>query len=751
MVSGGLETYTDESLRKKTSYRKGSCIGILGVFFDVKAYHHTRACRSGATCIRLDSNSLLEVLNIYPPDEARVRKNALAMFSKEKQSDGSVTFSEFSDDDHSVVSGESDESGRSGSSKHSRGSSSKSSVSGNSEISSSSHGSGGNQESKKKRKKVKGQYDPDQKDDVLEGAVSDAGGASTLGDGSSTKNESGDKKNNLVEEEAQLLKETDHIPLIKERMVGEKIMQMLTASARGDVSEVDSILASGDVTLSSKDQLGRTALHVACSKGHLKLVQHLIESKADVGAKDKFGNTPFNDAVKSKHDDIAKYMRTADPNMSFKLAGNELGVLLCQAASGNNLAEIKRLVNNGVDPNEDDYDGRTAMHLAASEGHMEILEYLMSIKANIMCRDRFGGTPLEDAVRHNFEMRNAESVQKLLREHGATLAGEGLNYVVKMCEYAATGATEHIRLLATNGVDVSLGDYDDRTPLHLAACNGNTAVLEYLLKQETVLVNAVDRFGGTPYDDAVRHERKGAAALLEEAGCVRPGDGDSLHVLKEMIERSNMKKGERLRKEREPKIQHVLDNSQESKMVATISDKLSKEIADHSAHIELILQRLIWALRGFGDRLIRNSCNIPFTDSKFLKSTQHVLSLVNEMRTRVNISRASLMAEVQGDETAADCLIWRNASKEYKREARELDDQMRELFLLAMVTKRMLKEVIKVCQRGSRQELYAESVGSTPLSNMSQTQKSAKLDPIKLDRVEMERRLSLPISRGFSS
>ena len=106
---------------------------------------------------------------------------------------------------------------------------------------------------------------------------------------------------------------------------------------------------------------------------------------------------------------------------------------------------------------------------------------------------------------------------------------------------------------------------------------------------------------------------------------------------------------------------------------------------------------------------------------------------------------------MQGDETAADCLIWRNASKEYKREARELDDQMRELFLLAMVTKRMLKEVIKVCQRGSRQELYAESVGSTPLSNMSQTQKSAKLDPIKLDRVEMERRLSLPISRGFSS
>ena len=45
---------------------------------------------------------------------------------------------------------------------------------------------------------------------------------------------------------------------------------------------------------------------------------------------------------------------------------------------------------------------------------------------------------------------------------------------------------------------------------------------------------------------------------------------------------------------------------------------------------------------------------------------------VGEMRTRVNLAREKLMSEVQGDAGAADCLIWRNASKEYKREAREL-------------------------------------------------------------------------------
>jgi hypothetical protein len=234
--------------------------------------------------------------------------------------------------------------------------------------------------------------------------------------------------------------------------------------------------------------------------------------------------------------------------------------------------------------------------------------------------------------------------------------------------------------------------------------------------------------------DAVRHERKGAAALLEEAGCVRDTDAQSKDVLREMIERSNMKKEARLRAEREPKIRHVLDNSQESKMVATISDKLSKEIAARSEGIEIISRRLIWGLRGFGTRLQANDCNIPFSDRTFVKSAEHVLKLVNEMRASVNASRSSLTAEMQGDEGAADCLIWRNASKEYKRQASDLDNQMRELILLAKVSKRMLKEVIKVCKRGSRQDMYADN-------HMKTIMASAMLDKNKLIAQEEEEKV----------
>ena len=73
---------------------------------------------------------------------------------------------------------------------------------------------------------------------------------------------------------------------------------------------------------------------------------------------------------------------------------------LCWAAYQGDLNEIKRMVADGYNLDEADYDGRTCIHLAASEGRTEIIKFLIGKKVNLSPKDRWGGTPLDDAKRH---------------------------------------------------------------------------------------------------------------------------------------------------------------------------------------------------------------------------------------------------------------------------------------------------------------------------------------------------------------
>ena len=78
-------------------------------------------------------------------------------------------------------------------------------------------------------------------------------------------------------------------------------------------------------------------------------------------------------------------------------------MVVCWAASQGDVYELQRLSASGVNLAAADYDGRTGMHLAASEGHLEAVTFLVAKGCPVDPKDRFGGTPLIDAKRGNFK------------------------------------------------------------------------------------------------------------------------------------------------------------------------------------------------------------------------------------------------------------------------------------------------------------------------------------------------------------
>lgn len=77
---------------------------------------------------------------------------------------------------------------------------------------------------------------------------------------------------------------------------------------------------------------------------------------------------------------------------------------LCYLCSKGDVMGIKNLMSSGTASiHGSDYDGRTPLHLAASEGQLKVVKFLVSRGANLEPVDRWGNTPYSDAMRegHN--------------------------------------------------------------------------------------------------------------------------------------------------------------------------------------------------------------------------------------------------------------------------------------------------------------------------------------------------------------
>ncbi|VAH48169.1 unnamed protein product [Triticum turgidum subsp. durum] len=172
------------------------------------------------------------------------------------------------------------------------------------------------------------------------------------------------------------------------------VLGVNNAAYHGDLFRLKGLIGAG-ADPSKPDYDGRTSLHVAASRGYEDIVRFLIKRGAKVNSIDKSGKSPLLEAVKSGHERIISLLVAHGAALNLEDAGG----YLCRVVAQGKIDLLRRLLRFGIDPNCRNYDRRTPLHVAASEGLHLVAGMLVEFGADLVAADRWGNTPLDEARR----------------------------------------------------------------------------------------------------------------------------------------------------------------------------------------------------------------------------------------------------------------------------------------------------------------------------------------------------------------
>jgi len=212
-----------------------------------------------------------------------------------------------------------------------------------------------------------------------------------------------------------------------------------------DAAKMQSIIKRG-FDVNTRHGQDNTMLMYAASQGNLAVAKALVDAGADLEARNEVGHTALRSAVWTgeKPVEATKFLIDAGADVNALDDGNWSPLI--QATydmEGNAVPMGKLLLAAGADPKVVNNEGNTALNVAASRGHAELIPLLLKAGADGSVLGGDGESPLYTAVDDD----NVEVAKALL----------------------------------AGGVDPNIGDDDGKTPLIHAAMRGKVAMVELLV------------------------------------------------------------------------------------------------------------------------------------------------------------------------------------------------------------------------------------------------------------------------------
>jgi len=175
---------------------------------------------------------------------------------------------------------------------------------------------------------------------------------------------------------------------------------------------------------------------------------------------------------------------------------NLIPKVINELAEKNNITMIKKLKNYIININFSEFNKRNPLHIATIKGNLKLVKFLLKLRIGINDIDESKSTPLNYACLSGYK-----DIALLLKEKGGIL--NMTKFISnKILEYGYKGDVEKLRLFYECGANLNIEDYDKRTVAHVAAAEGHTHIIKFLIEETNVNILVSDRWGNTPFSEA---------------------------------------------------------------------------------------------------------------------------------------------------------------------------------------------------------------------------------------------------------